>query len=59
MLHQGIEAANEKGCGTEKNIHHIGATEAKVMKYIALTNLGFILGLIGFLGKAVWGKAVW
>lgn len=29
------------------------------MKYIALTNLGFILGLIGFLGKAVWGKAVW
>jgi len=29
------------------------------MKYIALTNLGLILGLIGFLGKVVWGKVVW
>jgi hypothetical protein len=29
------------------------------MKYIVLTNLGFLLAILAVLGKSVWGKSVW
>ena len=29
------------------------------MKYIVLSNMGWILALLALLGKGVWGKGVW